>query len=517
MDIKINRETVPAAECIFDGIQEQSVELDYILPDYYPDIFRLVRCEVVPVITGWSVSGSKLSYELRCDVRILYCSENDRAIQCVTRRLSYSKTADLGQSAEQPEVRLVPKTDHINFRAVNKRRLDMRGAVSVKIRVCAQKEQEVISDAFGMNIQLKKTPVRFAAKKLSAEKTVSVTEETEISSAQPEISNIVNVRCAAPECEKKMISGKLLAKGEADIDLLYTCVKDGAPAIEPMSFSVPYSQIIDIDGADDSFECTVAPEVVSCDITPSSDSSGENRLLRCEIEFRLLCRAVKTASAMLGTDAFSTVYPCEIVTSEIKAEQIPVVYSETLRHTAKIAEGDSVPVSVYAMWCTPKNINTRAGSDGHSVVISGMLTYSMAASDAEGNITMPDKDEAFEETIDLGEDVTGCGISSEIAVRETAYNISPEGVLTAKADISAKISVTSCAAVNALTDITVDDSVRKQRDGDYAIKLYFGVENEDVWDIAKRYSTDVAAIIEENELTGQRLENGGMLLIPIVL
>lgn len=43
MDFKINRETVSAAECVYESMQEQGIELDYILPDYYPDIFKLVR------------------------------------------------------------------------------------------------------------------------------------------------------------------------------------------------------------------------------------------------------------------------------------------------------------------------------------------------------------------------------------------------------------------------------------------------------------------------------------------
>ena len=55
MELKINRETVPAAECIYEAVQEQGIELDYILPDYYPDIFRLVRCEVLPVVADCSV------------------------------------------------------------------------------------------------------------------------------------------------------------------------------------------------------------------------------------------------------------------------------------------------------------------------------------------------------------------------------------------------------------------------------------------------------------------------------
>lgn len=516
MDFRINRETVPVSENVFDGVQEQGVEMDYILPDYYPDIFRLVRCEATPVITGYSISGDKLSYELRCDIKILYCSEGGSALQCVTQRQNFSKNVELGRTGENFTARLTPKTDHINFRAVNKRRLDLRGAVSVKISVTGETAQEVISDAFGMNIQIKKTPVRFASKKITAEKTLQLSEEIEVPVTQPPVISIINTRCIVPECEKKMISGKLLAKGSAELKLLYSCEKDGG-AVEPISFSMPFSQIIDIDGIDDTFDCTVTPEVVSCDITPTADKNAENRIIKCEIELRLICSAVKTASVMLGTDAFSTVYPCSVLVSEIKAEQIPVIYDESFRHSAKISEGDSVPQTIYSMWCTPKNINTRLSDDGNSVIISGMLTYSMASRDNAGMIIMPDKDEAFEETIKIPENITGCTVSAEISIRDVSYNISSEGILSAKSDISAKISVYSCSSINALTDISVDESVKKQRDGDYAIKLYFGIENEEVWDIAKRYSTSVNAVIEENDLSGDRLESGGMLLIPIVI
>jgi hypothetical protein len=140
----------------------------------------------------------------------------------------------------------------------------------------------------------------------------------------------------------------------------------------------------------------------------------------------------------------------------------------------------------------------------------------MAAKDSAGIIVMPDKDEAFEETTELDGYCPDGSVSVDVCVSGVSYNISSDGVLTAKADISAKISVYSAAVINALTDISVDSSIKKERDGDYSIKLYYGVENEEIWDIAKRYSTDAAAIMEENDLVGERLENGGMLLIPII-
>lgn len=515
MDFKINRETISASECVYDGIQEHGVELDYILPDYYPDIYKLVRCEVCPVVMDYSVNGDKLSYELRCDIDILYCNESG-SVRCVSHHKNVSKTVDLGKFCENPSVKLKAKADHINYRAVNKRRLDLRGAASVKIRVEGESSQEVICDAFGLNVQLKKTPIRYAAKKLTAEKSLQLTEEIEISTAQPAIVNIVNCRYKASECDTKMVSGKLLAKGEADINLLYSCEKDGEEALETLSFSIPYSQIIDIDGIDDSFNCDVSAEIICCDITSSADKNGENRKIKCELEFKIVCGAVKEASVMLGTDAYSTVHPCQVEMSEIKVEQIPITYGKSFRHNAKICEGENLPQTVYAMWCTPKNINTRQSEDGGSVVISGMLVYTMAAKDNSGMTIISDKEEAFEETVELDDSSVGSCVTADIDVTGVSYNITSDNNLMAKAEISAKISVCSSDMVKVVTSIDVDESVKKERDGDYAIKLYYGVENEEVWDIAKRYSTCVSAIMEENELAGDRLENGGMLLIPIV-
>lgn len=516
MDFKINRETVSAAECVYEGMQEQGIELDYILPDYYPDIFKLVRCEVCPIIIDYAVSGDKLSYELRCDIKILYCSETGSVLQCVSQRQSFTKAVDLGRFCENPAVKLIPKTDHMNYRAVNRRRLDLRGAVSVKIKVECEKNQEVICDAFGLNVQVKKTPVRFSAKKLTVEKTLQLTEDMEIPETQPPVLNIVSCRCKASECEEKMISGKLLAKGEADVRLLYSCEKDGGGGLEPLSFSVPYSQIIDMDGVDESFDCTASAEVVSCDAAVSADRSGDNCLIKCELELRISCRAVKTASIMLGTDAYSTVHPCEAAYTDIKVEQIPVTYMQNFRHSAKICEGENMPMTVYSMWCTPKNINTHISDDGKTLIISGMLTYTMAAKDSTGMIIMPDKEEAFEESVELDDLPVGAFVTADINVAGVSYNIAADNILTAKADITAKISVYSSSSVRTLSDIVIDDSVKNERDGDYAIKLYCGVGNEEVWDIAKRYSTCVSAIMEENELSGERLDSCGMLLIPIV-
>ena len=156
MDLKINREMIAVNECIFNGVQEQSVELDYILPDYYPDIFKLVKCCVTPSILSSSINGDTISYELAADIKILYCSEKSSVLQCISQKQRYTKTVQLGESPDKPDINISAKTDHINCRVVNQRRIEMQCAVSVKIKVCGENTQEVICDIFGMNAQMKK-------------------------------------------------------------------------------------------------------------------------------------------------------------------------------------------------------------------------------------------------------------------------------------------------------------------------------------------------------------------------
>ena len=55
MDLILDHESFLSNEIAFDGSSEQSVELDYILPDYLPDIFRILKCSFYPKVISHSV------------------------------------------------------------------------------------------------------------------------------------------------------------------------------------------------------------------------------------------------------------------------------------------------------------------------------------------------------------------------------------------------------------------------------------------------------------------------------
>ena len=95
-----------------------------------------------------------------------------------------------------------------------------------------------------------------------------------------------------------------------------------------------------------------------------------------------------------------------------------------------------------------------------------------------------------------------------------SYTLTGAAEVTVRAELRLEGAVTPFTQTEVVEDVTVEDGEILPRD--YALLLYFGRAGEPVWDIAKRCRTTVAAVMEENELPGEVLDDDAMLLIPIV-
>lgn len=156
MDLKLNREMLSMTRTILDASCEQAVEKDFLLPDYYPDIFRVLKCVITPTVQSHSINGGKLSFDMAVLIRVLYISQNDKRINCIEQKMNYTKSFDLQGDCGDPMIWLTPKCDYVNCRVVNQRRLDIRGAVTIHANVTGEATVPIVTDAFGCGIQLKK-------------------------------------------------------------------------------------------------------------------------------------------------------------------------------------------------------------------------------------------------------------------------------------------------------------------------------------------------------------------------
>lgn len=513
MEFKVNRETFIASHTALDTTVEQAVERDFVLPDYYPDIFRILKCRVIPKIMSHSINGEKMTFELSVMIKVLYQSENSCRVNCLEQKLNYSKSVDMSGDCQNPIISITPHVDYINCRVVNQRRLDVRGAVSARIKIVGEKNQAVIVDAFGANVQLKKTLITYPSKRLTASKRVTVIEELELNASKPAIGSVVRSDCVVFPQEQKMIAGKLITKGDAEISMLYTCTNaSGEDSLETMKFTIPFSQIIDIDGIDESFDAYVDITASGCEIIPKGENSSS---LECELVLLVNCTALKYETCEVVTDAYSTCYECDIENSNCRIESIPTQIKEVHTLTTQVSYDDDNIACIYDSWCDINNVSSRYDEENGKYIISGNVNFCLLGKNESCAPIYLEAESAFEHELEA-EFSDNSTIDPKVCVQNCSYHLPDSHSVELKAELKISGYVCEQSAKNMLCQLKACTDKPKDKQQGYALKLCYCRENEDIWEIAKKYSTSITAIMEENDITGDKLGDCGMLLIPLM-
>ena len=478
MDFSVKKEPVFVTEVIYDGQAEQGVEFDYVLPDYYPDIFRILRCTLRPGIVSCNISGDKLILDGVICITALYLSEGG-GMECVEHRYSYSKTVDLPKSADNGTVTVEPKVDYTTCRAVSGRRIDVRGAVSFRIKVENITPFEIITDIEGCNIQTRKNKVS-CTRKLTAGKQFVVREDIGVSGIDGTVKAVVSCDATAVVNDCKIIADKVVLKGEAKLKALYLVGSDNGTYLQTMEAEIPLSQIVDMQGIDERHTCYALFRVLSCALTVKSADDDASGVFGCELTIGSQITATLEESIYPVTDMYSTSYESSYTTSALKTESDHRFISRTL------------------------NIK--------QLKVSGKLLCFISAV-KDGEPVFIEKNLPFDVTEQLGMVTDGCVIQPVVNISSVSYSITDDGI-EIRCSLLMQGCMYVCGTSQIIKQIELNENAEKQKRDDYSLKLYFADENEDVWNIAKRYNTSAAAIESENEVTDGKVS--GLLLIPII-
>ena len=486
MDFSVKKEPVFVTEVIYDGQAEQGVEFDYVLPDYYPDIFRILRCTLRPGIVSCNISGDKLILDGVICITALYLSEGG-GMECVEHRYSYSKTVDLPKSADNGTVTVEPKVDYTTCRAVSGRRIDVRGAVSFRIKVENITPFEIITDIEGCNIQTRKNKVS-CTRKLTAGKQFVVREDIGVSGIDGTVKAVVSCDATAVVNDCKIIADKVVLKGEAKLKALYLVGSDNGTYLQTMEAEIPLSQIVDMQGIDERHTCYALFRVLSCALTVKSADDDASGVFGCELTIGSQITATLEESIYPVTDMYSTSYESSYTTSALKTESDHRFISRTL-NIKQLIECE----------------NGRFFS-----MNTGSLSFTALILQSSLPLTLSSP---FDVSEQLGMVTDGCVIQPVVNISSVSYSITDDGI-EIRCSLLMQGCMYVCGTSQIIKQIELNENAEKQKCDDYSLKLYFADENEDVWNIAKRYNTSAAAIESENEVTDGKVS--GLLLIPII-
>lgn len=510
-ELRLDTETVCVTETVLDCVEELTLERDFVLPDYYPDVFRVLRCSVEPRLTSQSVSGDRLTFEVMAIVKVLYLTEGSRRINCIEQDVELSRTLSLDGSCPDPEVIIDLSCRGVTCRAKGSRRMDVRGTVCAAVKVCCCREKRIVTGGSGCGIQLKKQTISYPIKRLTASKRVTVIQQISLPEDKPAVGTVLRTGCTILRSERRIVAGKLAVKGEAELEVLYACIdKAGEDSVQSLRFTLPFSQIVDMDGVDDSFEVDARVTPAGCSLIPGS---GEEKTAEWELVLNVFCTAEKLGTGVGVTDVFSTEYSCqpEDIT-EISSGRGEISRLNTQSEcTLNAPDGTVGMIFDCCSSCTRPTVRME---DGISK-ISGSVTCWVMGEGSEGGIFCAEGQSPYEAELSLPE---GCGVCDVEVTADAAgcsYYLGEGGSIKVKTDLKLCCKLRSGGSIKLIGGVLLDKDTPAVSGSSCALRLCRCNENEDIWDIAKRYHTSVEAIMEDNELAEDASDVGSGRLIVI--
>jgi hypothetical protein len=276
---------------------------------------------------------------------------------------------------------VLPKVDYLNCRAVSSRRLEIRGAVTLKVKAINCTKSELLKDCQGQGIQLKKAALSADSFVSDTENLFTVREELDLGAHQP-IAQILSSRMDVQLSDHKVISGKIIAKGDLKLQLLYLPLSaDEKELPQELEYSLPFSQIIPAEGADDDGNCCLSLFLAGWDVQAKPDVDGELKILAVEAQLRALTAVHKTQELSVVQDCYSTLYPLKHEEKTLSFLNFVRCVQETHRIRETLSEAKNVQ-SILSAWARVREVQCRQDDD--EIQVSAVLSLMALVIDTEG-------------------------------------------------------------------------------------------------------------------------------------
>ena len=502
MELKVFRDILYAGGGCCTVKAEIPVETEILISDYLPQVFKIVKCFARPVVLQKQLQPGKLTLEgyIRCTV---YYQGEDGAGLCQTeQKIPFNKALDLPSfSFTSWSASVEGETEYINCRAVNPRRIEVRGAYGLVASVSTQCSTEAVTALADCGIQQRQATLRGVKRAAVLDKQMDA-DGTVVFDQPP--AAILDVSGSAAVGEMKILNGKAVVKGEIHAQCAWRA--KGSAALLGQAATIPFNQILDVEGLTEDCLCQCAVEPVGFAVAEGEDGSP-GKLTATSM---LHLRAWRPYELNCVTDAFSTQYQVRSEPAPLTAEQLACKLDDT---AAVTCSGPLPDENTRLLACFvafgPAAVEQR--EDGP--VLTARVLVTAFGQNSLDEIDSYDK--SAELTLPLpvkeaGELIPECWLSAQDVQAGCAG-----GNLEVTVTVRAQGAVLSRESRPFVSSIEIGDPLAPA-DPDISLRVYYAQPGEELFDIARRFHVSPGQMLEANGLEPdtRTLAAARRLLVP---
>lgn len=508
MDYKTVKQALCINETAFSTTGEIAVDEDFVLPDFYPEVIKILKCKAQARLASKNANGTSVTLDGHICVDLLYC-DKDGGLNNFQQVLPFSKVFDTEVDVTGGCVSCKIKTDYLNCRAVTERKISIHSALSVALIIKTKKQHEVIVDIEDETVQTDRKEIPFLNVIGSAEKGLLIEQELELSAGQQSVDSVLRCEATPLITEIKAVRNKAAVKGNLTVSVLYSSGKQCIP----YKSTIPFSQFIDIQGINEECICTGKVQLCYLEVKPRN-VDGQCRSMSLCAKLNVSAETYCAGEVPIINDAYSTQNELQMQRTKVSIERVMGHLSDSFMVKKTFDFSPGTFGNIIDCWIDTE-VDGCTFSQGN-IEIKGHFLLCLLTFDADNRVCYHEKksDFSFVKATELN--CEGKLLFEPVIEPITcSYTILTDSSLEYRVEYRLNISLREEKAVSFLTNVTGENRDKKDCDN-ISMVMYFAKKGESVWEIAKKYSADIKSMRITNELDTERLECDKRILIPLM-
>lgn len=482
---------------------KQGVEADFLLPDYYDTVGKLIKCSVTPYCENYLYSSGKLSISGCAEINVCYIGEDNKIYHYESKH-KYTKIIPCDNISSAEAINIRQENSSLTYRVSGPKRIEIKSVIHICADIYNSETVEIISGLDEITLQHKCEKASVCHNNRYASHEIFVTNKDNQHIVNDEIRFILRKECSVELQELKPISNKLYISGNVNIRFLY--ISEGDFSIKQNTLNLPLSEVVDFYGIDEYSLCNVISSAATAEINIINTETKTTNI-EANASISLFLHSYTKGEISFISDVYSTVN--EVEASYVKCDFIQTAEKngKTVSVSFDVESYEADNFNIIDNYIENVNIKPEVKNNKLSCLINA--DYNAVLKTEGGSVALVCRNNSSEfelfETMKTVRNIS-CRLLSISALRLN------DGKIRFNADIYVDAELITVVGIDALTDINMVSDEENHNKSE--IVLYFAQKNESLWDIAKENKSSVDAIKRNNEVRSEILDKDMLLIFP---
>lgn len=503
MSIETNKESISVNHIVSQKKEAFIVKGDCIIPDIKPDIIKQINTNGIVCIYKKEVLEEKVKIEGNINTYTIYLtSDENNNIRSINFNLDFSQIISIEKANPTMEVKVQLKLRNIECKILNERKISITAFLEADIKIISNENVDIIEEVKLSDIQMLEDNLRISSN-IGTGRVNTYAKDTIVIDGIDNLSEIMKTEANIINKDIKLSYNKVLAKADLEVKILYLTEDNRINLVES---KIPVMGFIDMPNISEENTCETNYEIRNIILKPNS---VEEHSIYIEAEIEITCDIYKEKEIKVIQDMYSPK-----TSISFTQRQLQVVESkEKCSNKCNIKEKQIIPeikgnkiydVSVKVELEKETLLNDRITYEGKIKLIyifgsnTGLETKEMSI------------------PFSFNQEFSGIrkqsNIETKIEIEHQEFVVSGDDNIDVKIDILFTTYNIKSTNINVIDDITEEKS---KNNNTSSLVIYYVKTNDNIWKIAKKFSSTVEEIERVNGIENSKeLEFGKQIFIP---